>query len=72
MDTPEIRLKCWELAMTMAGAHRHDTEAVDKIATEIYDFVATDGISSTSAESRGTSDTTETPVRRGPGRPRKS
>lgn len=58
--------------MVMAGADRHDAARVDEIATRIYTFVANGEISPSPAEGGETSENPDEPVKRGPGRPRKS
>lgn len=43
MIDSEIRLRCYELAVNMAGVDKHNTDTVDKIATSVYAFVASGG-----------------------------
>lgn len=38
-----FRLRCYELAVNMAGVDKHNTDTVDKIATSVYAFVASGG-----------------------------
>lgn len=41
VEDAQLRLKCWELAITMAGGQRCDVDTVDKMATAAYSFIAT-------------------------------
>lgn len=38
-----LRLECWRTAMEMAPDQRHNADAVDKMSTRIYSFIAGGG-----------------------------
>lgn len=44
MTDPEIRLRCYELAVNMAGVEKYNTDTVDKLATAVYAFVASEDV----------------------------